>query len=134
MKKLPIIVVTLGLLYFCWKILSYGCLDCGDSLKPEVVAKVFTNDTLKAAMFRLRIDVGRYPTSEEGLKLLFQEPKKEEIKLKWKGPYIDFPIMDPWKNQYQYQFPGTKNIESFDIFSFGPDGVLSDDDIGNWNE
>jgi len=86
MKKLPIIVVALGLLYLSWKILSYGCLDCGDSLKPEVVAKVFANDTLKAAMFRLRIDLGRYPTSEEGLELLFQEPKKEEIKRKCGRP------------------------------------------------
>jgi general secretion pathway protein G len=40
--------------------------------------------------------------------------------------------VDPWKNPYQYRYPGTKNTDGYDVFSFGPDGVESADDIGNW--
>ncbi|HEY9150542.1 MAG TPA: type II secretion system protein GspG, partial [Gammaproteobacteria bacterium] len=39
--------------------------------------------------------------------------------------------VDPWGNPYQYLSPGTHS--SIDIYSLGPDGVPSDDDIGNWN-
>jgi general secretion pathway protein G len=40
--------------------------------------------------------------------------------------------LDPWKHPYQYRYPGTKNTDGYDVFSLGPDGVESGDDIGNW--
>jgi general secretion pathway protein G len=46
----------------------------------------------------------------------------------------DVPL-DPWNNAYQYRFPGSKNINGargYDIWSHGPDGAESADDIGNW--
>jgi general secretion pathway protein G len=40
---------------------------------------------------------------------------------------------DPWGNQYQYQVPGKVNVDSFDVWSMGPDQTSgSEDDIGNW--
>jgi len=50
-------------------------------------------------------------------------------------PKID---KDPWDNEYQYQFPGTKNPSSFDLWSFGADGQPGGEgfnaDIGNWDD
>jgi general secretion pathway protein G len=40
---------------------------------------------------------------------------------------------DPWGNEYQYAYPGEANPNSYDIWSYGPDGSSgTDDDIGNW--
>jgi general secretion pathway protein G len=41
--------------------------------------------------------------------------------------------VDPWGQVYQYRYPGTRNTESFDLFSMGRDKALdTPDDIGNW--
>ena len=55
---------------------------------------------------------------------------------KWQGPYLDKESpLDPWDNPYQYSYPGTRNQDRFDIWSFGPDGADGTaDDIGNWPE
>ena len=42
--------------------------------------------------------------------------------------------LDPWNHFYHYVYPGVHNPQSFDIYSLGPDGVLSADDIGNWGK
>jgi len=42
---------------------------------------------------------------------------------------------DPWNNKYVYRQPGKRNKESFDLYSFGPDGMEGgDDDVTNWDE
>jgi general secretion pathway protein G len=41
-------------------------------------------------------------------------------------------IMDPWGRKMQYRNPGKHNAQGYDVFSFGPDGVESADDVGNW--
>jgi len=53
---------------------------------------------------------------------------------RWRGPYLQENRMpeDPWKRPYQYRYPGVRNKTGYDVFSFGPDGVESEDDIGNW--
>ncbi len=85
-------------------------------------------------MFRLNIN--SYPTSSQGLTGLESAPGDLANAAKWQGPYLDKPIpLDPWDNPYQYMSPGSRNPDSFDIWSFGPDGVDSTaDDIGNWSE
>ena len=40
--------------------------------------------------------------------------------------------LDPWGNPYQYRYPGTHNPDKYDVWSWGPDGHESADDIGNW--
>jgi general secretion pathway protein G len=50
----------------------------------------------------------------------------------WNGPYLERQPLDPWKREYQYQHPGAQNSLSFDLWSFGPDGQASDDDVTNW--
>ena len=66
-----------------------------------------------------RLDVGRYPTTEEGLQILRVKPANVP---NWDGPYLakDVP-MDPWGRPYIYKFPGTHG--DFDLSSLGSDGA-----------
>ena len=69
-------------------------------------------------------DCGRYPDQSEGLQALVQVPP---ALAKWKGPYCkDKQLTDPWGNGYQYQRPGTRNVE-YDIYSLGADGQAGGD-------
>jgi len=77
-------------------------------------------------------DTGRYPTTEEGLPALIQNPQITN----WHGPYIksDSIPLDPWGNQYQYNYPSQLTSSEFlyDIISPGSDSILSNnDDITN---
>ena len=101
--------------------------------QQEKVAAIFVNQTVKLGFTAYKIDVGSYPKTEEGIAALVKTPAGKENK--WKGPYIDDLPEDPWGNAYQYHFPGSKNINGasgYDIWSLGPDGTESADDIGNW--
>ncbi len=73
------------------------------------------------------IDNGRFPPA---LQALLTAPAEA---MNWRGPYLEKGIpRDPWQREYQYRLPGTKNPHGFDLWSLGPDGVESNDDIGNW--
>lgn len=88
-------------------------------------AKVQTANTqirmLKSAVGTFYLDVGRYPTTQEGLNALMNPINDEKSKAFWKGPYLaeDLPL-DPWNNPYQYSVPGAKN-KPFALYSFGAD-------------
>lgn len=77
---------------------------------------------------------GRYPTTDEGLKALFERPDNEEIKDKWAGPYVKTAeLRDGWGHELRYQSPGQYNTDGFDLSSGGRNGQFGDeDDIGNW--
>ncbi len=103
--------------------------------QQEKVAKIFVTQTLKTALVPYRLDVGNYPSTEEGLNALVKAPAGKEGK--WKGPYLEATEapLDPWDKPYKYKFPGSKNVNGargYDAWSLGPDGVESADDIGNW--
>jgi general secretion pathway protein G len=89
---------------------------------------------LESAVERFYVHMDRYPTTEEGLKVLVEAPTGEEQK--WRGPYIKLLRADPWGNPYQYRAPGTHHASSFDIWSRGADGADGGEgpnaDIGNW--
>jgi general secretion pathway protein G len=76
----------------------------------------------------------RYPTTEEGLKVLVDPPAAEEKK--WRGPYISRLNMDPWQEPYQYRYPGVQHKATYDLWSRGSDkadgGEGEAADIGNW--
>ena len=85
-----------------------------------------------AALDAFRLDVGRYPTTEEGLRALREKPSSVD---NWKGPYLPKEIpMDPWGRPYAYKSPGDHG--DYDLLSFGLDGVLGGEgenkDIVNW--
>jgi general secretion pathway protein G len=101
--------------------------------RKEEVAEIFVTQTAKIPFQTYKLDVGNYPSTEEGISALVQAPSGKESR--WKGPYLEEVPLDPWNNSYQYRFPGSKNINKargYDIWSLGPDGVESADDIGNW--
>ena len=71
----------------------------------------------------------RMPTTEQGLKALVSQPTSEPRPRRWKQLMKTMPL-DPWGAEYVYRNPGRKNSSGFDLFSLGPDGKESDDDIG----
>ena len=76
-------------------------------------------ELLGAALDDFRLDNGRYPTTEEGLKALREKPGDLET---WDGPYLPKPVpKDPWGRPYHYQSPGEHG--DYDLFSYGKDGV-----------
>lgn len=90
-------------------------------------------DALDKALDQFRLDVGRYPTSEEGLQVLVARPSGEAS---WSGPYLKKGVpADPWGHPYVYQQPGTHGGD-FDLLSYGKDGRLGgtgeDADLTNW--
>ncbi|EIJ42701.1 general secretion pathway protein G [Beggiatoa alba B18LD] len=90
-------------------------------------AKIKTTDTqikmLKGSLDTMRLDIGRYPTTEEGLALLTSTPQDQVIKSLWKGPYIDGAVpVDPWNRPYQYSNTKSASGNPFTLYSFGADG------------
>jgi general secretion pathway protein G len=80
-----------------------------------------------------KLDVGRYPTTEEGLNALRARPGSVE---RWDGPYLrkDVP-MDPWQRPYVYRFP-SQHGGDYDLYSLGADGQEGGEgdnaDVTNW--
>ena len=75
---------------------------------------------------------GFFPTSEQGLQALVTQPTTDPRPVRWYQLYSQLP-KDPWQNTYIYRSPGTKNPNSYDLFSPGPDRVpyTADDDWGD---
>lgn len=107
---------------------------------PQVIgyldrAKVSTAKTqvqhLGTALDLFKLDVGRYPTTEEGLASLLSAPRTTQS---WSGPYLKARsvLNDPWGAPYQYRFPGQHG--EYDLYSGGPKGASGGGDgaIGNW--
>lgn len=90
---------------------------------------------LESALGRFYINMDRYPTPDEGLRVLVEPPTDDPSK-KWRGPYITQLRADPWGTPYQYLAPGRHHTTSFDVWSRGSDqqdgGEGEGADIGNW--
>ncbi len=89
--------------------------------KSEVTIAKAQIDAFEKSLDTYRLDVGRYPTGEEGLTALMTAPASAGTK--WNGPYLKKGVpVDPWGYAYQYRSPGSKG-ES-EIVAFGKDGHL----------
>ena len=100
--------------------------------KSEVTIAKAQIDAFEKSLDTFRLDVGRYPSTEEGLAALLTAPASASQK--WNGPYLKKTIpLDPWGHAYQYRAPGAKG--EFDIISLGrdgqPGGTGEDADISN---
>jgi general secretion pathway protein G len=88
---------------------------------------------LGAGLDLYRLEMGSYPSTDQGLEALIAQPSDAE---RWNGPYIDKAdaLMDPWRNPYQYRFPGEQ--AEYDLYSLGADGQEGGDgenaDLVNW--
>ena len=89
--------------------------------------------SLESAMTRYKLSNNQFPTTEQGLDALVNQPTIDPIPRNYpQGGYITRLPEDPWGNPYQLVSPGELGV--VDIFSNGPDGEPgTDDDIGNWN-
>lgn len=89
-------------------------------------------ESLGMALDNYRLDTGRYPTTQEGLYALLNDPGAEG----WSGPYLKKKVIpkDPWNHEYNYQFPGAHS--DYDLVSYGRDGTPGgegeDSDIVSW--
>ena len=111
--ELLVVVVIIGLLAGFVAPRYFGQVG-----KSEVNTAKAQIDALEKALDQYRLDVGRYPSAELGLKALLEKPANEP---KWNGPYLrkDVPL-DPWGKPYLYRIPGEKG--EFDLVSYGKDG------------
>jgi general secretion pathway protein G len=74
---------------------------------------------LKSALDRYYLDVGSYPTSDQGLSALIAAPNVGNDPRNWGGPYIERIPLDPWGHVYFYQSDGNEYL----LRSFGADGI-----------
>lgn len=100
--------------------------------KSEVTIAKAQIEAFEKSLDTYRLDVGRYPTTEEGLGALLAAPATAGAK--WNGPYLKKALpLDPWGHPFQYRAPGTKS--EFEILSLGrdgqPGGTGEDADITN---
>lgn len=111
-------------------------------IAPQVIKYLGTSRTqtakvqiqnVVAALELYRLDVGRYPTPQEGLKSLVTAPQTANG---WNGPYLkkDSALVDPWGEPYQYRVPGEHG--EVDVFTLGSDkqagGTGEAQDVGSW--
>ena len=91
-----------------------------DSSKVQVAET--QSRLLRGAVETFRLEVGRIPSAEEGLAVLYTAPTDERARARWRGPYLDEAVpADPWGNPYQYSIPGRDGLP-FAIYSWGADG------------
>lgn len=77
---------------------------------------------IKGALETMRLDIGRFPTAEEGLTILSTAPKEQRLIPLWRGPYLDDEVpLDPWGSPYRFSLPGRKG-QPFALYSLGADG------------
>ncbi|MFK3738598.1 type II secretion system major pseudopilin GspG [Massilia sp. TN1-12] len=87
--------------------------------KSEVTVARAQIEAFEKSLDTFRLDVGRYPTTEEGLNALMTAPPTAAAK--WNGPYLKKGVpVDPWGHTYQYRAPGTK--AEYEVLSLGKDG------------
>jgi len=106
----------------------------GRAKQAKITAAKTQIAQFEVALDAFEIDIGRYPTTTEGLRALVEKPATDSEG--WLQPYIkrDVP-KDPWESEYVYKYPGQYNQDGYDLYSMGPDRKLGgDDDITNWSE
>jgi general secretion pathway protein G len=89
---------------------------------------------IESALEEFHVACGRYPDDSEGLEVLLVAPG--DVEEKWSGPYVkQSELLDPWGNRYEYFEEGSVNVRSYDIVSYGADGMEGgegeDEDIYN---
>jgi general secretion pathway protein G len=111
--ELLVVIVIIGLLVGIVAPRYFGQVG-----KSEVKAAQAQINSLEKALDQYRLDVGHYPTTEQGLAALNTQPTGES---RWQGPYLKKAVPnDPWGQPYQYRSPGEHG--DFDLLSYGKDG------------
>jgi general secretion pathway protein G len=97
----------------------------GEGAKIQRVKSDF--QSLGSALQTYKINAGNYPTTQQGLKALVEEPTSAPKPDDWVRIADKVPT-DPWGNEYGYKFPGSKDPSKFELISKGPDGIEGNED------
>jgi len=131
--ELMVVIIILGILamYVAPKIMSRP----GEARQVKARLDI---QNLENALKLYKLDNGIYPTTEQGLLALVEQPETGTVPKKWKsGGYLEKGKVpkDPWGNDFVYLSPGLKS--DFDIISYGLDGVPGGEeenkDVNNWD-
>lgn len=127
--EIMIVVIIIGLLAALVAPKLFGKLTMAKQKSAKAQIELFGT-----ALDAFRLDTGRYPATEEGLKALREKPSGAE---NWDGPYLPKEIpLDPWGKPYVYKSPGEHG--EYDLISFGLDGVEGGEgenqDIVSWKD
>lgn len=90
--------------------------------KAKIQAAETQIKMLKGALLTMRLDVNRFPTTEEGLEMLNQKPSDPRAAEFWEGPYLGDKLPpDPWNHPYLYSLAPSEG-QPFSLYSLGADG------------
>lgn len=128
--ELLIVMVILGLLASLVGPRLFGQLD-----SSKIKAARTQIEMVGAALDTYRLDMSRYPSTEQGIRALSDKPADQAEALKWRGPYLKKRVdKDPWGNSYVYKAPGEK--ADYELSSWGADGkeggTGDSADINSW--
>lgn len=126
--ELLVVLVILGLIaaFAAPQVIKYLGRAKTDAARIQI-------ERLSGVLDLYRLEVGGYPTSDDGLQALMEQPPDAE---KWNGPYLKKAnaLIDPWGRPYIYQSPGEHG--DFDLSTFGADGSDGgdgeDQDLTSW--
>ncbi len=126
--ELLVVITILGLLTVAVGSVALNYL--GGAKTDTTALKV---DQVMAGLDYFRLDVGRYPSEEEGLNALWQKPANAD---RWNGPYVkkQDTLMDAWGKSFLYKVPGEHG--PIDVYSLGSDGAEGGEgeaqDVTSW--
>jgi len=130
--ELMVVIVILGILVSFIAPRLMGRPDEAKQVKARIQM-----ESLETAIKLYKLDSGMYPTTEQGLQALVEQPQTGTLPKKWrKGGYLEKGKVpkDPWGNEFVYLSPGAQG--DYDIISYGADGVPGgeefDKDINSW--
>jgi general secretion pathway protein G len=129
LMEILVVVIIIGLLAALVGPRLFGKVSLAKQKAAKAQIELFGT-----ALDTFRLDIGKYPTTEEGLKALREKPSGAEG---WQGPYLPKEIpVDPWGKAYVYKSPGQQG--DYDLISYGLDGAEGGEgenlDIVSWKD
>jgi len=106
----------------------------GRTEQAKRAAAKATIENLSASLDSFELDVGRFPTQEEGLRALVERPSSLDTDGGWNGPYLRKRKLpeDPWGEPFVYRYPAEEGVD-YDLLCVGSDGEEgTEDDITNY--
>ena len=128
--EMLVVLVLIGLLAGLVGPKLFGKVDSSKVQTAQTQVKM-----IKGALESMRLDIGRLPSTQEGLALLSTPPQDEKTRARWRGPYLDGDLpVDPWDTPYQYALQAGTGGQPFALYSLGadgkPGGEANDTDVG----
>jgi general secretion pathway protein G len=118
--EILVVVAILGLLVF---LVAPAALRQLAGARSSIAKQSI--ERLGSVLDMYKLDVGAYPTTDQGLAALDSKPGDAAG---WDGPYLkgDKQPLDPWNHQYVYRSPSTRPGHDYDLCSHGPNGTAAD--------